>query len=384
VASSLPGSAPELVYAAARDLRANASVLRAVLERVRRLGQEQAFWTGSAADQFAQTVANAPKHIDAVCSRYEGYAVILEDYAAILVHVRAGIPRRQRQLDEAGRRLNPCGTAAEQQLARDGALAVYESLRGEYEALHTAAETAARRLHRLDDASALQNPQGWHALANSASSAFNTLAQFSVYAGLLAIVICPAAAPIFFAAAAAFSAAQLATDVVRSTTLGEQVSLTRFADATIGVVPFTGLAKAGVEGVQAARAAEGVGSSAARAGSAALKSIATGPATEAREGIRGLSQLDGRQMLSLGDRAISLGIYTEDALSTAYQMVNGNSPLTDAARGVTAGIAVLSSDRRRSTGDRMPVAVNVGDGPGSRRVTIVIPAVLPSAPGLAT
>ncbi|MCW2526470.1 MAG: hypothetical protein JWM76_1330 [Pseudonocardiales bacterium] len=381
VGAALPGSAPDRVSAAARALRANAAALRSVLAQVRRLGQEQSFWTGSAAEEFGRIVAQAPNHIDSVCARYEGYATILDEYVAILVLVRAGIPRRQRQLYEAGRLLTACSTPPEQQRAGDGCLAVYALLRGEYEAVYFAAQSAARKLHRLDDTSALQNPQGWHALANSASGVFETLSKWSAELGLLAILVCPAAAPLFFAAAAAFSAAQLATDVVRSTTLGEHVSFTRYAEATIGVVPFTGLAKAGVAGVRAARAGEGIASGAARGGAAALKSVSTGAVTEAREGVRELSQLEGRQWLSVSDRVLSFAAHTEDVLSFGYDRKTGTSPVAATVHEVAARTnADTAAGGAPRTGEQVPVAVRVGEGPGLRRVTITIP--LPPGPAV--
>ena len=372
----LPGPEPEPLRGCARRLRDSAELLRTCLDRVRRLGLEQSFWSGSAADEFAALVRKAPRHLNAVADRYDAYARVLDRYAGTVEPIRAELFRDRAALQTAWDQWRVAGEdKAASSRALASCVARYQRVRADYDRWVAACMSAARQLHHIDDHDPLHNPHGLHALMNAASGVCSQLSQMCALAGVLCVLVCPVAAPVFFAASAALSAAQVAADVDRAVQFGEDVSATQFAEGALGAVPFSGVGKAGLAGVRAARNSTGAGVRAARAVTASARSVGI----TARE--TAVSGLDGAtSFASVGPRAAfgqgfgratvkSAGQHWEDIAGTQFQDITGHSPVDAMFNGFGGGPFRL----RPLPGDRVAAQVHLPGGQQSRRVVITLP-----------
>lgn len=301
----LPGSPPATVHEVARQLSRTARVLRDALIRLGSLGTANTFWVGEAATAFATKAGEAPDHIKAVADRYDAYAVVLTGYARSVEHSRSAVARRRTGLSHAWSaytraqaavaaaqppapaipapypvELVPAVDAHRARLAtsahtcRDDVLAAHARLRACYVDWDEAAQVAGKKLHSADDHNALQNPQGMHALVDEVAAVAGEISTNLSIAGLVLMVFCPALAPLAFAITAAAATVKAGADMDRKLQYGERVTGWDFADDALGMVPASGFAKAGREGVTALKEGRGALRSVAKVGGRVVAEVA--------------------------------------------------------------------------------------------------------------
>ena len=263
----LPGSDPDAVRLTARQLAGTAEVLRSALARVRTLGQEQSFWVGAAAVQFADLAGRAPKHIDAVADRYQGYAAVLRSYAVRVETIRTELALRRSQLQTAWSAYQsaaaavrtmagpigvpPCGPTAAPGPESDEVIYRHRRVADAFNEWNAAASAAAHALSGVNGHNALHNPHGLHAFVDDLSAYAGDISSIASVAGVIALVVCPVLAPVLFAVATAAAAAKTAADVDRKIQYSEDVDTFDFADDALAIVPASGLLRAGRVGIRA-------------------------------------------------------------------------------------------------------------------------------------
>ncbi len=360
----LPGSPPATVHDVARQLSATAKVLRAALLRVDTLGRDTTFWVGEAATAFATKASKAPDHIKAVADRYDAYAVVLTGYARSVEQSRSAVARRRTELSHAWSAYTraQAAVAAAQPPApaipapyamepvpavdphrarlassvstcRDDVLDAHARLRACYVDWAEAARVAGTKLHSADDHNVLQNPQGMHALVNEVAAVANEISTKLSIAGLVLMVFCPALAPLAFAIAAAAATVKTGADLDRRFQYGENVTGWEFADDALGMVPASGFAKAGKEGVTALKEGRGALRSVAKVGgrvvAEAAAPLAEGGQAAARAG-RGVAR---------GYEAVRSGEATRTAQRAVGRVVA--DPLAAGARTARATVGAV-------------------------------------------
>jgi uncharacterized protein YukE len=257
-AMSLPAGHGAELRALAADLRHTAQTLRSVLQQLRALAQPGSLWRGAASQAFAAKLAEPPSaHLDQVPVRYEGYAAALTSYAAQLDEARSDLAAAQSTATDAVRayqvivaRPGAPPTAARE--AEEVCWFAAQRYQRRYDQWAADVNRCVNQLAVVDDADQLHNPHGWQAAVDTAAQVFGDVSTITTVLGIVALAVCPPAAPALFAASMATSGIALAADVDRRAQYGEQVTITEFAMDAVGTLPLAGAAR-GVR--SAARAA---------------------------------------------------------------------------------------------------------------------------------
>ncbi len=340
----VPGTDPAQVRRAAGELAGTAAALRDLTHRVRSVTADPSLWLGDAARAFAEIVAEAPAHLDAVSVRYDGCAAILRGYADDLDHTTGAIRQARDALQEAWDARSVLAPDSPSLPAADATCAAAcARLLAAHARWSEAAHLRARQLRALDRHDPLRNPHGWHAFVDSASHVLGELSAVTGDLGLLAIVVCPAAAPLLFAASAALSATTLALDVERAVQFRESVSAATITEDVVGAVPASAFGKAAVTGTRALTRADGV----LRPGVAAATAMA-GAVGESVRGTWQAATVSARELGAVGVRGAFGQAFSgrsvraaltawEDVGTAGFTAVTGRSPAASAVGGGTSG-----------------------------------------------
>jgi uncharacterized protein YukE len=254
-----PAGDPERLREVARHLARTAQTVRASVAELRSLGRAASSWCGTAADAF-QAAIEEPKraHIDDLPPRYEGYAAALSDYAAELTRAVEFVRQARAAVRDAlaaHARATPAGQHPGGATAA-GCLAAAQRYAAAYNDWVDAADRCISRLTRTDRSDHLHNPHGWHAVVDAAAGVFGNISTLSAALGVLALAICPVAAPILFAVSTATAGVTLAADLDRRYQRGEDVSLADLAVDALGCIPAVDTVRGAAAAGRAARSAE--------------------------------------------------------------------------------------------------------------------------------
>jgi len=246
----LPGSPAALNSTASVLARLGDDVAGAMsrLRAVSRLGSD---WCGEAADAFTEKVKEPAKaHIDDVPARYRAYAEVLRRYASELDTAQADLAvartRVQAALD-AYRSAHASATGGAPALERRAldcrdAVAVF---RNRYDTWVDAANRCVRGLKHIDNHDHLHNPHGMHAFVNALSTVIGDLSTITAVLGVLALAICPPAAPVLFAVSSVAASVTLVADLDRRFQYDEDVSWATVGADALGAIPITSVTRAG-------------------------------------------------------------------------------------------------------------------------------------------
>jgi hypothetical protein len=258
-----PAGDPEQLRDVARYLARTAQAVRANVAELRGIGQAASSWCGTAADAFRATIEEPRRaHIDDIPPRYEGYAAALTDYAADLSRSTALIRQARVGVQDAlaghARAAHTSQASAHPTVDATAAdcLAAAQRYAAAYNDWVDAADRCIGRLTHTDRSDHLHNRHGWHAVTDAVSSVFGDISTLTAALGVLALAICPVAAPVLFAAAVATAGVTLAADLDRRYQYGEEVSLADLAVDALGCIPVAGTVRGAAAAGRAARSAE--------------------------------------------------------------------------------------------------------------------------------
>jgi hypothetical protein len=277
-----PAGDPGQLRDVARYLARTGQAVRASVAELRGIGLAASSWCGSAADAFRAAIEEPKRaHIDEIPPRYEGYAAAVNDYAGDLSRsmdlIRQARVAVQDALAAHARTAHVPAAQASQYAARGATdaecLAAAQRYAMAYNDWVDAADRCIGRLAHTDRRDHLHNPHGWHAVADAVSSVFGDISTLTAALGVLALAICPLAAPVLFAASAVTAGVTLAADLDRRYGYGEEVSIADLAVDALGCIPAVGIARGAAAAGHAAGSAEHAADALADGASAFLRPI---------------------------------------------------------------------------------------------------------------
>jgi hypothetical protein len=274
----LPSGDPAGVRGLAAQAGGVAGELRRVCDRLRVVVQPGAaadqIWSGPAQRGFAQSIQAKLPSLGTAGARYEAYCTALLGYAVALELAQPRLTDLRRQLVEGCAGSGPADPSGESRLLQ---------LAYRFEQAWLEWDTALRRCnHALSQASSIDRDRHRHGLASFAhgvgrvlsvvsplepliehpglaglSQAWSKLSTEFAVAGLVLLVVCPPAAGACFAAAAVMSAAQLATDLVRTGRHQSGAGIGLLGLDALGALPGGKFVREGEQGVRAIEAVRG-------------------------------------------------------------------------------------------------------------------------------
>ena len=257
-AIALPAGSGEELRAVAAALRRTAEALRSVLQQLRALAQPGSLWCGEASQAFSAKLAEPSEaHLDEVPVRYEGYAAALTSYAVQVDEARLELGAAQAAAADAVRAhdviiARPGAPPSAVRDAEQACLFAASRYRHRYDQWVVDVNRCVDQLAVVDDADQLHNPHGWHAAIDVAAQVCGDVSTITAVLGVVALAVCPPAAPILFAASMVTSGGALAADTDRKVQYGEHVTITDLAFDSVGALPLAGAARGVRSAVRAA------------------------------------------------------------------------------------------------------------------------------------
>lgn len=269
-AMASPAAYGDELRAIAAALRNTAEALRRALRQLRGIAQPDSLWCGEAGRAFSAKLAEPSEaHLDEVPARYDGYAAALSSYAAQVDEAHRDLAAAQSAASDAVRaygvivaRPGAPPSAAVRDAEQACSLAASRYQRG-YDQWVADVNRCVDQLAVVDTTDHLHNPHGWHAAVDAAARVFGDMSTITAVLGVVALAVCPPAAPALFATSMVTSGVALGADVDRRAQFGEHVTAADLAFDAFGALPLAGA----VRGMRSAvRAATHAPEGASRAG----------------------------------------------------------------------------------------------------------------------
>lgn len=278
LAQRMPAGDPTRLRAAARRAGAFAADLRRTAD-VLLAGVESGLWRGTAHQALVVQLRSRTPQLSATADRYDGYALALHSYAAVLDDTAGQlVVLRQRLLERSAELTSRCGAADPAAVPEHDAstelLPVARAFKAGYDQWADGLDRCIHALRWVDEHDPTRDLHGFgafaHQLSHAAAVAVSPFEQAMLHPslrnvsaclgelnaglsvlGLGLLFVCPPVAAVCLAAATVLAVAQLAVDSTRRSH-GESVSNASLGLELAAAVPVGGSAFRAVRAVRAA------------------------------------------------------------------------------------------------------------------------------------